>query len=836
MRNFIATLAIVMLSFSLSAGTSHADTSGAQQFIKEHYFRQLPGHIVKLPWDEFRNYIDRYTRLMSPEELAYRENSLKGLSTGRIGIRRDSNLMGWTVTHVVPGGPAYYAGLRLGDVIYSADDLAISSVSEDSSHRRVTGPAGTGVTIEYIRNGKCRRTVIHRADIQEDMVYCLVQNRTLSVRITQFGVGVHDAFTRATAAINPSDIDTLVFDVRDNPGGFVDETIKLLSEFIEAGDTLIAEQYRHDVDYRYAEPFGRWRGSHVIVVMQDSNSASASEMFAGTLKVRRSAVIVGTTSYGKGRMQRIYAGRMYRAMFGDSNIAGISVTIGTYLAGGILPVDSIGVLPNVEHVAPIRKQGKLPDSFDVLGLRLAVDYPSKHLIDSVNGLGYGQVATIIWGDRVEVNNALEDLAAVRHRIPTPLWRCAANHDTLPTAFNRSDEEAIRRKLAFAFKPHLADSILQLEPVERLLQHVSDLARAVHGDELVLERARKGPTSADLGMKLDTVGSIIYVVDVVPGSPSYEAGVTIGDRIVFVNDKPLANLLGSAYVGLADAVNLNKPVRLTIRRGNSQFTVACKPHMRGTSVPVTYIQDNVGYIKTDRFGTSANVTHQVWSAMSRLRDSGAHTLVFDLRGSTGGTSDHVQRMMEHFARPGDTIMTRLSEGAVVQRHVTATYGGFAGWDIYILVDQHTADAAETFAYMMQHNKYATIVGTSTLGRMIDVETTRLTSNLELRIRRTYTGSTQHDRVQPDQELILGNMPFNEAALVAQQIGKLTPWRAGSVAPRADVVDDILQKLPSALRQVDRGQLAKIVFGGTGELMRIAPDVERVINQRRRYTRR
>lgn len=825
MRRNLAALAIVPL-FCALAVTSHADTNSVKRWIIDNYFKELPREVIMLPWRQFKEYVDRYTEIFSPKELDDYVKRSQGLSSGRIGIVKREHPMGWEITEVAPASPAYWAGLCVGDVLVGANDTSLTWADAQYLPNIVRGKSGSPVMIEYLRNGVCHRMAIRRDDIVEDAIFCMVVGKTLAVRITQFGEGLHEQFSELTSKYDPDKIDTIVFDLRDNPGGRVDETLRLLSEFIEHEDTLMAMVGRHDTEYELAGLFGHWRGDRTYIILQNGESASASELFAGAMAVRCSATVVGTTSYGKGRVQGVYRRRSVEE-FGDPEIGGFKLTTAIYLAGGTLEVDGIGIKPNVEVEFPELKNALLPDGFDVVKWRMDVSFPTQADVDHVNALGSGPVASLVWGERAAPFQAYRTLQSVRDRIPVPVWACSVDHDTVPTSYSRKEEEAIRRLLARTYEADLSDSVLQLEPLERLLENVKGLVTAVRratGDE----RTDHGrPYADDLGIALDTIRGTVYVTGVFPGSPAYEAGLCIGDRIVRVNEKLMATGIDWARRDIRRARAGRETVALLVQRGDQTRRLSLQSRARDVAAPQSYISDGVGFLSIERGPTSLLESNQIIGRIVTLRDSGVHTLVLDLRGVQGGGLQPMLRVIELFAKKGDTL-ARIWKASRLQRAMIAkVHGKYRRLHVYVCVDERTQGAAEYLASIMQRNRYATIVGQATHGAMREEETNSLPGNIDLTTVLYQLGPRHEARVEPDVPARLTIPSADRVARAVVAFDDPMHWRSAWHEPTEDLISEAMERAERRNGPVERDLIIAAIYGSASRLYCLAPFIQQLI---------
>ena len=834
MRRIFAAHAIAILFCALTA-PSHADTNSVKRWIIDNYYKELPKEVTMLPWTQFKEYVDPYTDIFSPQELDDYLKHSQGISSGRIGIVTREHPMGWEITAVVPSGPAYWAGLCVGDVLVSANDTALTWADDRKLTNMVRGATGTWVMIEYLRDGMCRRIAIQRGDILEDPIFCMVVGKTLSIRITQFGEGLHDRFSELTSKIDEDKIDTVVFDLRDNPGGRVDETLQLLSEFIQHEDTLMAMVSRRDTDYKVASFFGRWRGERTYIILQNKGSASASEVFAGAMAVRCSATVIGKTSYGKGRVQGVYQ-RVKDDDFGDTAIGGFKFTRSIYLAGGTLAVDSVGIKPHVTVEFPKPSIASLPVDFDVVRWRMEAPFPTQADVDRVNALGHGPIATLVWGERVAPFESYRTLQAVGHLIPRPLWACTVDHDTVPTSYTRREEQAIRRLIASTYEGELSDSVLQLEPLERLLEHVKRIVTIARNTPGAERPEPTGPHADDLGIGLDTIHGTVYVTSVFPRSSAYSAGLCIGDRIIRVNQKLCATGIDWARRDIRRVAKGAQTVQLLVQRGEQTLRLTMTARARDLATPQTYVSDGVGFMSIERGPTSIYESNQIIGCIATLRDSGIHSLVIDLRGAFGGAMEPAIRVLELFARKGDTL-ARIWKAGHLQRVILAKgHGKYRRLAVYVCIDERTKGASEFLADIMQRNRYAIVVGQPTYGAMREEVLHSMPGNISVTAVMHQLAPRHDARVEPD---VPARLPQPSPILVGRAaaiIGDPMQWRNAWHEPTEDLVREAMLGSKISSKQFDRDVVLAAIYGNASRLFSIAPFMQQLIVSTPPVTRR
>ena len=231
-----------------------------------------------------------------------------------------------TVLSLFEGSPAYQKGIRRGDIIARIEGEDTKGWTSDQAVRKLRGPKGTFVNIAVKRSGyddllplQVMRDEIHIPTIP---AYFMVDNTTGYVRLQDFAENTNDELGRALKDLNGKGMRRLVVDLRGNPGGPLDQAIKVANRFLPRGDMIVYTRGRvpnSDQDYRATEQSDYL--SIPIVVLQNRNSASAAEIVAGALQDHDRALLVGETTFGKALVQSVYR---------VSQGAGVAVTTARY--------------------------------------------------------------------------------------------------------------------------------------------------------------------------------------------------------------------------------------------------------------------------------------------------------------------------------------------------------------------------------------------------------------------------------------------------------------------------------------------------------------------------
>jgi len=252
--------------------------------------------------------LDPHSSLLTPEAFKELQIDTQGEFTGiGIHVTMRNNLV--TVISPIEGTPAYKAGIKAGDKIVKVDGTATEDLRD--AVKRMRGPKGTEVTITIIREGESKPLDFKL--VRDVIPIYSVKSTTLKpgygyVWVTNFRENTYDDLVEALNKLEAQNkpMKGLVFDLRDNPGGVLDQAIRISDLFLDSGIIMTSKGRlkRHNRTY-YAHKDDSKPHPYPIVVLINGGSASASEIVAGALQDQKRALIVGTTSFGKGSVQAI---------------------------------------------------------------------------------------------------------------------------------------------------------------------------------------------------------------------------------------------------------------------------------------------------------------------------------------------------------------------------------------------------------------------------------------------------------------------------------------------------------------------------------------------------
>lgn len=270
--------------------------------------------------------LDPHSVYLPPKDLEVAEEDLQGGFDG-IGIQFTVPEDTAVVSQVISGGPSERAGILAGDRIVKVDDRTIAGVKmpQDSMVRLMKGKRGTKVLISVKRAGEnsLLEFPIIRDKIPVNTVDAafMIDDTTGYVKLSKFAKTSYFEFVTNVIKLRAEGMKRLIFDLRGNTGGYLDQAIRLSNEFLAKGDLVVymegRKRARQDV---FADGRGSCQDLELAVLI-DEGSASSSEIFAGAMQDNDRAVIYGRRSYGKGLVQEpVY--------FSDGS--GIRLTVARY--------------------------------------------------------------------------------------------------------------------------------------------------------------------------------------------------------------------------------------------------------------------------------------------------------------------------------------------------------------------------------------------------------------------------------------------------------------------------------------------------------------------------
>ncbi len=297
---------------------------------------------------------DPYTMYLWGDDAAAYMESLGDTYCGvglYIEIDQEENLI--SVVSAISGGPAEAAGITTGDKILKIDGEVYSGNQINEASNYMKGEAGTEVvlTILSAADGVVRDVTLVRGEITIDSVTSeMLRNNVGYINISQFTENVSQHFESEYQKLQDNGAESLIIDLRNNPGGLLDEAVKIAGNFVPEGEmvTYTLDKYENRTEF-LSEGLGDKKPDMDIVILMNGGSASASEVLSGALSDHEIATIIGEKSYGKGIVQS--------AMGSSENL--LSVTIARYYTPKGVCIHGEGIEPDIKVEMDAEKSARL---------------------------------------------------------------------------------------------------------------------------------------------------------------------------------------------------------------------------------------------------------------------------------------------------------------------------------------------------------------------------------------------------------------------------------------------------------------------------------------------
>ena len=287
--------------------------------------------------------LDPHSSFMRPDFYKELQVETKG-SFGGLGIEITMRKGILTIVSPIEDTPAFRVGLKAGDKIVKIEDETTENMTLLDAVKKMRGPAGTEVTISIMREGfleprdfTITREIIHIKSVK----YKSLEEGTIGyIRLSQFQEDTGEEFKKALVTLEGGDtpLKGLVIDLRNNPGGLLDQAVKVTDEFLEEGLIVYTQGKLEGQQMSFTAQPNENPHDYPIIVLVNGGSASGSEIVAGALQDHNRAVILGTTTFGKGSVQTIIP---------LEDGSGLRLTTARYYTPSGRSIQATGIVPDV---------------------------------------------------------------------------------------------------------------------------------------------------------------------------------------------------------------------------------------------------------------------------------------------------------------------------------------------------------------------------------------------------------------------------------------------------------------------------------------------------------
>ena len=357
---------------SVSAKSNSKDISNKlnqyRKIIDKYYLGDVDE--TKLEEGAIKGYIegldDPYTEYISKEDMeSYLDDTMGNFVGIGIYMIKNTKYDKIQVLSTIKGSPAEKAGIQAGDLIISVDGIEYKADDMTAVSNKIKGEEGTKVTVELLRGSENVKYELTRSKVKVNQVEGKVISDDIGyIKFTSFDETTAEDFKKQYQELAKKNIKSLIIDLRNNGGGIVDQALEI-ADYIADKDSVLL----YEVDKNNKETVRKAKTDPIInmpiIILTNENTASASEILAGALKVLGKEKTVGTTTYGKGVIQQILK-------LNDGS--GLKITIEEYQTPNKNKINKVGIEPD--------EKVELPDSVEsILSIKESEDTQLQKAID-----------------------------------------------------------------------------------------------------------------------------------------------------------------------------------------------------------------------------------------------------------------------------------------------------------------------------------------------------------------------------------------------------------------------------------------------------------------------
>lgn len=303
--------------------------------VQENYLEEMSSNQhIENSIDGLFDGLDNYSDYYNQEEFSDLNEQLEGNFVGIGAYIKEEN--GYIkIVSPIKGSPAEKAGLLPDDIILRINGKTAQGLTAEEATNLIKGDKGTKVRLRVKRNNINKTiSIIRDKVVLNPLDYRLIDDIGY-ISFKQFNDSSYESMLEALEFMDKNDISKLILDLRDNPGGYLDQAIYISNLFVPEGP-VVHIQYR-DKDTESYDSFLD-EVKYELVVLVNNNSASASEILAGAIKDTKAGTLVGVTTFGKGTVQEVIS-----LPKGD----GIKLTIAEYFSPKMNKIDGLGIRPDI---------------------------------------------------------------------------------------------------------------------------------------------------------------------------------------------------------------------------------------------------------------------------------------------------------------------------------------------------------------------------------------------------------------------------------------------------------------------------------------------------------
>jgi len=340
----IGVAAMSLLGAQNSSSALFTPLSQIYQYVQSYFYRPDRIDDQQAVYGALRGMIevldDPYSEYLDPEAYEQFNQSIEGEFSG-VGI--EITIKDNVVTVITPlvGTPAEAAGVLAGDRILAIDGESTEGISLTEASIRIRGDAGTSVTLSVLHNDDTTEDILIVRDlitVSPLHVELLDEENVLYIQLSRFDSSVGYELEAELETYDLSSLNGLILDLRYNPGGLLSTAISVSSLFIDRGQLIVSTESRISGEQKYSS-IGNTIPNIPLAVLINAGTASSAEITAGAIRDQEMGILIGSKSFGKGVVQRV---------FDFSDGSALKLTTAEYLTPSGQAVDGVGLTPDIE--------------------------------------------------------------------------------------------------------------------------------------------------------------------------------------------------------------------------------------------------------------------------------------------------------------------------------------------------------------------------------------------------------------------------------------------------------------------------------------------------------
>ena len=378
---------------------------------KNHIEEVKPEELISGAIKGMLSSLDPHSSYLTPDEYNELHMDTSGSFTGTgIEISIEDGIL--TVISPIEGTPAYRAGIKAGDKIIKIDGQSTKSMTLMDAVKKIRGKKGTSVTLSILRKGMAE--LIDFTIMRDVIPLKSVKSKTLEpgygyIRITNFRENTDDDLETALKQLESGEFSLkgLILDLRNNPGGLLDQAVNVADEFLDSGLIVYTDGRRKSDSMKFTAKKNKTPRTYHMVVLVNEGSASASEIVAGALQDQKRAVVVGTQTFGKGSVQTIIP---------LEDGSAVRLTTSQYYTPDGHSIQARGIMPDVVVKWDIVHERK--------------ELPEKHIIREKDLKGHIEGKEVPEKEKVQAEEIKDDVQLLRALDLLKSWQIFSKTTTM----------------------------------------------------------------------------------------------------------------------------------------------------------------------------------------------------------------------------------------------------------------------------------------------------------------------------------------------------------------------------------------------------------------------